>query len=187
MEQQGLRVLLAPLFVGRKLKVHWSDRYLGREDLLNKLPKLVRVAARESSDPRIIVLVDYLPQNKPPVDCEAYRRRIRNRVDKGLQRLVSAHLAVPDIEGWLLAERSSLAHELNIDERAIPAVDAARSAVEQVIRLFRSAKRDYRKTREGVRILGQLDRGKLCDRCPEAHKFFEEVELLCGLDRDAIS
>ncbi len=46
MEQTGFPALLAPVCSGRSVRVNWSNRYQGRDTLINKLPKLVRVVSR---------------------------------------------------------------------------------------------------------------------------------------------
>jgi hypothetical protein len=110
-----------------------------------------------------------------------YRRLILNRVDQDHRHLLKVHLAVPDIEGWIVAERIALAAELRLTETAIGDIPRDAPGAEYVNQLFKKAGRRYAKTKDGVALLQRLQLRTLYDRCPAARQFLEEVAEVCSV------
>ncbi len=96
------------------VRVHRSPDYAGRDDLFRKLPSLLKRVCRRDPQTHVFALVDYHPRDRRWSDRESMCETIRQMVSAELRDRLHVHLAVHEIEAWILACPHGLQHTLGL-------------------------------------------------------------------------
>ena len=195
LERAAIPILLAPVsrFAREKgFRLHRSPDYAGRDDLLRKLPSLLRRVCQRDPQTHVFVLVDYHPRDRRWSDRGSMREAIQQMVSAELRDRLHVHLAVHEIEAWILASPHGLQHTLGRKRElrwANPeAIDLDRPPKRLIKELFRQyhVRTGYRETIEGVRLLSKLDRRVVCERCSGFKDLIDDLARLLGTDRQRL-
>ncbi len=186
MEQEALPKLLGPMFQGRSVRVQWSRRYRGRDEVLKSIPKLARAMCSSAADVHLFALFDYhprLPKWHTPDDLV---RGVAGTVDRHLRKFTHIHLAMHDIESWILCDRRQLATHLSCPEdrfgQQAEEMDLDNPPKRVIHELFRRSGKQYRETAEGIELLANLSISNVYERCRYFKTFLDDLAQTSNLD-----
>ncbi len=190
MERLALRRFLAPVFAGRSARVEWSRRHEGRDEVIKNLPRLAKARCSRDGEVHIFALVDFHPRHPRWNTVDELRKGILKEVDVPLRPFVHVHVAMHDIEAWILCDRSRLANKLLLDEQRLSrdaeAIDLDSPPKVVLHQLFRQAGRAYRETAEGVDLLANLSIARVYQRCRYFKAFLDDLAGTAGIDLESI-
>lgn len=156
----------------------------GRNKLLWKIPKYVRLSLAEPGTLGVFALTD---SDAPAHTAEEKLDELRQAATAGttaeMRRRVHTHVAVPQIEAWLLADEAAVAEYLaalgvEVPE-SWPAPEELSNAEEDLKKLFRRIPgrlRGYMPTVDGPQIASRAHRDIVAKKCPRFRAFIEDLE-----------
>lgn len=190
--EQGLRSLLIKAVAvpgcGMQIKT-----YKGIGALLRRLDGRIEFELRSGAQ-IIFCLVDYYhyplsedAKNLPPEQrLNAIKSDVVGRIDESRRSSVRCHVAVHEVEAWILADEQVVAQRLKIKSLAPWSqpenVNDIKPPSEVLGELFRTRgplKKRYIKYRDGVDLLGKVDWQKAYAKCPTFKQLVDDLRTCC--------
>lgn len=142
--------------------------FMGKFNLLRKIGYQTRRAIEEVNADIVFALVDLYPGD---IDPDALRRKLRSRAPREYRDRFHPHVAVHDLEAWILADPEPLRRMLKARSiRIYPnpeRVDNQKPPKRHLEELFRRhLKRAYRATEDGPRLFAMIDSTVVANKCP---------------------
>jgi hypothetical protein len=193
--EAGLRSLLneAVDIRGCGIKI---TTYEGVGSLLRKLDG--RIAAELQSGAQVVFcLVDYyhypLPEdsrNLPTAQrLSAIKSNVTQRIDDSRRGAVRCHVAVHELEAWILADEEALSRRLKVTNLSPwphpESVNDMRPPFKVLEELFRTRsplKKRYVKPKDGIDLLMKADWQKVYNKCPTFKQLVDELREFCQQD-----
>lgn len=155
----------------------------GKERLLKQIAKRVRLAVETDGVDAVFALVDFHPDTRP---LEELKAEMGRHVDKDHRGRFHPHVAVHDLEAWILADHGPLQRRLHTALKgwdSPESVDMLKPPKRHINELFLSHIRHaYKETIDAPKLLGQADTNLIARKCPHFKAFRDDLLSVAGID-----
>lgn len=148
----------------------------GEGAFYQKIGGLVTTFRKQYDVHAIITLVDLHPTTRFST-VQAKQQAVQLALPEKARPLLHAHVAVHDIEAWMLADHHALAHYLKTTSIAMhhepESINTGTPPKQHIQRLFKKYGRSYRETVDSSALLGMINPDFVAKMCPHFAAFRE--------------
>ncbi len=160
----------------------------GKERLIKEAAVLVRNAVADGAA-YVFALVDLYPEADPSSSVSDVRQRMISAVSSEHRDQFRPHVAVHDVEAWMLASWDALCRVAGCpgqkckypSPERVNHTKPPKKHVDELLRRYR--KRGYRETVDGRRVLELADPDEIARKCPHFRAFREDILKCAGVRR----